>query len=308
MIVNQQALRGIFTGFKTLFNKAFNETKSQWEKVATFVPSTTREESYKWLGKLPRMREWIGDREIQNLQAADYTIKNKDFELTIGVDRNDIEDDSIGLYNPIVQDMGQSTAAHPDELVFGLLMAGFKEKCYDKKPFFSDQHQSGKLTFSNKGKKKLSPSTYAAARTNMMSLLDDGGKSLNLVPNLLVVSPANEQMGRKILLADQIDGTTNTLKDTAELLVVPELASLPDAWYLLCTNKALKPLIYQERKKPNFVSLDQENDENTFMRKQFLYGVDGRSNAGYGFWQMAYGSTGEEAEVVPDPPEENPTP
>ncbi|CAH8721335.1 Mu-like prophage major head subunit gpT family protein [Paenibacillus melissococcoides] len=51
-----------------------------------------------------------------------------------------------------------------------------------------------------------------------MSLVDDGGKSLKLVPNLLVVSPANEEMGRKILYADQIDGTTNTFKSTAESL------------------------------------------------------------------------------------------
>ncbi|WP_315974063.1 hypothetical protein [Paenibacillus melissococcoides] len=29
----------------------------------------------------------------------------------------------------------------------------------------------------------------------MMSLVDDGGKSLKLVPNLLVVSPANEEIG-----------------------------------------------------------------------------------------------------------------
>ncbi len=30
---------------------------------------------------------------------------------------------------------------------------------------------------------------------------------------------------------------------------------------------------------------------NVFMNNQFIYGADGRSNAGYGFWQMAYGST-----------------
>ncbi|CAH8720526.1 Mu-like prophage major head subunit gpT family protein [Paenibacillus melissococcoides] len=146
-----------------MYTKAFEETKTQWEQVATKVPSTTGEENYKWLGKMPRMREWVGDREIQNLQASDYTIKNKDYELTVGVDRNDIEDDTIGLYNPIVQDMGQSAAAHPDELVFGLLLKGFKEKCYDKQPFFSDKHKIGEKVFSNKGTKKLSVRSYAAA-------------------------------------------------------------------------------------------------------------------------------------------------
>ncbi|CAH8720532.1 Mu-like prophage major head subunit gpT family protein [Paenibacillus melissococcoides] len=48
---------------------------------------------------------------------------------------------------------------------------------------------------------------------------------------------------------------------------------------MLCTTKPLKPLIYQERKAARFVAMDRDTDENVFMRKQFLYGVDGRSNA-----------------------------
>lgn len=294
MIINQQALRGIYTSFKVIFQKAFDQSKTQWEKVATFVPSTTREENYKWLGKIPRLREWIGDREVQNLEAADYTVKNKDYELTVGVDRNDIEDDSIGIYSPIVEETAQSAALLPDDLVFGLLKDGFNQPCYDKKNFFAADHKVGKKTVSNKGAKKLSPESYSAARTTMMSLTDDKDKPLKLVPNLLVVSPANEAMGRKILLADQIDGTTNTLKGTAELLVVPELAGADDAWYLLCTSRPIKPLIFQQRKAPKFVSLTDDADANVFMKKQYLYGVDARANAGYGFWQMAYGSTGAE--------------
>lgn len=62
------------------------------------------------------------------------------------------------------------------------------------------------------------------------------------------------------------------------------------AWFLLDTSRALRPFIYQERRPFNFVSKDAPNDDNVFMRKQYLYGVDGRSNAGYGLWQLAYGS------------------
>ena len=82
--------------------------------------------------------------------------------------------------------------------------------------------------------------------------------------------------------ADQIDGTTNVLKGTAKLHVEPALAEHPEYWFLLCTNRFLKPFIYQLRKKIKFTSLTRDTDE-----------ADGRSNAGYGFWQMAYGSTGE---------------
>ena len=94
------------------------------------------------------------------------------------------------------------------------------------------------------------------------------------------------------LEADQIEGTTNVLKGTAELLVVTELADQPDYWFLLATQKALKPIIYQKRKPIKLTSKTNDNDDNVFMKDQFLWGADGRSNAGYGFWQMAYGSTG----------------
>ena len=40
------------------------------------------------------------------------------------------------------------------------------------------------------------------------------------------------------------------------------------------------------------MSKTQETDENVFMKKQFLYGADSRGNAGFGFWQMAFGSDG----------------
>ena len=156
MIITPQALRGIYTAFNTVFNKAFEGQHPTYEKVATVVPSTSESETYAWLGDIPGMREWIGEREIQNLSGSAYTIKNKDFELTVGVDRNAVEDDKIGLYNPSIQMLGESAALHPDELVYGLLANGFTEKCYDGKAFFATDHPVGKDKASNKGTAKLS--------------------------------------------------------------------------------------------------------------------------------------------------------
>lgn len=65
-------------------------------------------------------------------------------------------------------------------------------------------------------------------------------------------------------------------------------ASTP--WYLLDTTRALKPLIWQKRKDYAFVAMTKDDDEATFMRKEYRYGVDARCNAGFGFWQMASAS------------------
>jgi len=292
MIINSQNLRGIFTGFNVLFNKALTEVEPLYNNVATVTTSTTDTETYAWLGDIPGMREWVGDREIQNLSGSDYSIKNKPFELTVGVPREVVEDDKLGLYNTSVQMLGQSAAVHPDELIFALLASGFTSKCYDGETFFADGHKVGKKTTSNKGTDKLSLEAYIAARSAMMSQTNSKGRALAIVPDLLVVPPALEAAARDILVADYINGTRNTMQGTAKLLVVPQLAGKDTAWYLLATSRPVKPLIFQERTKPQFVSMTAETDENVFYAKKFVYGVDYRGNAGFGFWQMAYGSDG----------------
>ena len=296
MIVNSVALQSIFKGFKTLFNEAFAGAKPSYEKVATVVPSTAKSEEYGWLGAFPRLRKWVGDRVINSLAAHGYTIKNESWEATVEVDRDDIEDDAYGVYTPMIKELGRSAATHPDEIVFGLLGKGFTETCYDGQYFFDTDHkdEEGPVQ-SNKGTKALSAESYSAARAQMMGLLDAKSTPLGIVPTLLVVPPQLEETARKILFADIIANNTNVLKNTAELLVVPWLAKNPTAWFLFDNSRAIKPLIFQQRKKPEFVSMDSVTDANVFMKKQYLYGADCRDNAGFGLWQLAYGSTGETA-------------
>lgn len=61
-------------------------------------------------------------------------------------------------------------------------------------------------------------------------------------------------------------------------------------WVLMDTSRPLKPIIFQRRQDYQLVSMTDPNDEGVFSRREYRYGVDGRCNVGYGFWQMAYGS------------------
>lgn len=297
MIINQVNLRTLFIGYNVSFTKAFEDTEPQYPRVAMVIPSTTKEMTYAWLGQMPRMREWIGGREIQNLMAHTYTIQNKDFELTVKVPVNDIADDTFGIYTPIFGEMGLSAKTHPDELIFDLLGRGFELHGYDKVPFFSTNHplnDKKKVVQSNLGTKKLTAISYNQARSQMMQIKGEHGKSLKIMPDLLVVSPQNEAIAKEILFADLIAGSSNINKGTCELLVVPELADYPEQWYLLCTKRFVKPLIFQEREKPKLICKNKETDDNVFFDDTVLYGIKGRYNVGYGLWQLAYGSTGED--------------
>ena len=225
MEINNANLRALYVAFNAAFKAGLGQAASQYLQIATVVPSTTGSEEYGWLGQLPGLREWIGDRVVHAIGTHGYTVKNKPFELTVGVPRTAIEDDNYGVYAPLMTEMGRAADAHPDELVFRLLKNGRTELCFDGQPFFSASHK----VLNEKGKE-----------VNVSNLSDDGG-------------------------------------------------ALP-SWYLLETRRVLKPLIFQNRKSPNFVAKTAETDENVFQAGQFVYGVDARRNAGFGFWQLAHAS------------------
>ena len=140
LIVNQANIRAVFQGFKVVFDQAFKGTTPTWDKVAMLQPSTGSEEVYPWLGATTRFREWLGDRVIQNLKTYDWTVKNKSFENTVGVGRDQIEDDKYGVFSPLMAQMGQDAAEHPDQLVYALFAAGFTTLCYDGQYFFDTDH------------------------------------------------------------------------------------------------------------------------------------------------------------------------
>lgn len=223
MLVNAGTLRTLGIGFNTSFQRGLGRAPSQRDLIATTIMSATGQNEYAWLGKFPRMREWIGDRVINQMAASKYAIANKDYEGTIEVDRNDIEDDNIGIYAPLFEELGMGAETHPDELAFALLKAGFATNCYDGQYFFDTDHP----------------------------VLDENGA---------VISVANT------------DGGAGT------------------PWFLIDDTRPLKPVIFQLRKKAQLVAKDKLDDDNVFMRKKFLYGIDGRYNVGFSFWQFAWGS------------------
>lgn len=151
LIINRDSLNAMYNGFKTAYNQAFAGVTPMWSKVATLVPSTNKVENYGWLGQFPKLREWIGDRQVKGIAASGYQITNKPYEASIGVPRDDIEDDSYGVLTPLFSSMGYAAAVHPDELVFPLLAAGFATLCYDGQYFFDTDHPVGAGTFSNSG-------------------------------------------------------------------------------------------------------------------------------------------------------------
>lgn len=139
-IVTPALIQSLFTAWKGDFKKGVENADTQWRKIATEIPSTTKSNTYGWLGKFPKFREWIGDRVINSMKAHGYTVTNKTFESTVGVSRDDIEDDEVGIYGAVFEEMGNEAEAHPDDLVFNLLASATTTLCYDGQNFLDTDH------------------------------------------------------------------------------------------------------------------------------------------------------------------------
>lgn len=139
-IITPALITSLRTGFSKAFQDALAATPTDWEKVATRVPSSSTSNTYGWLNQYPALREWVGARVVKDMAAQAYQVQNKLYEGTVGVARTDIEDDNVGVYTPLFAEMGRAAKSHADQLVFSLLAAGETTTCYDGQNFFDTDH------------------------------------------------------------------------------------------------------------------------------------------------------------------------
>ena len=298
LVMNASTLVALQKNFRALYNQAYEAATPAWPKVAMEAPSTGAEENYQWLGDVPGMKEWLDEKTLEKLMGFQYTIRNKDWESTITVDRNDIEDDRLGIYRPKILELGGEARRHPDELVCTIRKAGDSSLCYDGQYFYDTDHVIGKSgTLSNKltGTGTTVAQIRAdaiAARAALRKFKNEFGKPFvrktGALELLATIPPDLE--GQFEDLNNPGPGST-VAKFNLPYAVDPYLADTND-WYMDYVGGFVKPFVFQNRKNPDFVQLDNPNTtEMVFMRKKLAFGVEARYNVGYGLWQYSIKTT-----------------
>lgn len=252
-------ITALMTGYRGDFQAGMAMAPSQYQKIAMTVPSTSKSNTYGWLGQFPQFREWIGSRAIEKMKAYGYSIVNKTFEGTVAISRDDFEDDNLGIYSPLFQEMGRAAAAQPDELVFAALRDGVKTACYDGQNFFDTEHP----VYLKVGGTGDNPSDSS----------DSNPKVLNRVSNKFIAKISGDNCG-------VVNYSKSATDSNGEYYKGP-------AWYLLDCSRAVKPLIYQDRRKAELVAQTKVDEGRAFTDNEFVFGASARRNVGYGFWQMA---------------------
>ena len=142
MDITASALQALGQGFNASFLQGLQSVQQQYQLVCMTTTSKTAYENYGWLKMIPGMREWIGERVLNNLVANDYQVFNKHYEHTISVSKTDIQDDILGLYSNMFQIQGTIAAEHPDVLTWQVLQQGTSTVCMDGNYFFDIDHLS----------------------------------------------------------------------------------------------------------------------------------------------------------------------
>ena len=305
MLVNGSAIRAVFTGLSTQFHNALQAVPTEYLDTTMTVPSSGAGVDYAWLSRFPKMRQWVGDKHIKQLKLGNYYVKNLDWETTIAVDRNDIEDDQLGIYNAQAQMAGQSAGELYGDIITDLKNNAFTGLGMDGVAYYSDSHvltnaDGVSATYDNKLTAALSAASlaavtasYGAARIAVMGFKDEEGQPLGLIPDLLEVPPALEAVALIIANADKLaDDSPNPYRGTCRVKVNPRLTS-STAWMLHVSNRgAIKPFVLQTRKAPTFVSQTSMENDDVFNRREYKFGAEARAAGAYGFWQLSVGSTG----------------
>jgi phage major head subunit gpT-like protein len=290
MLLTTANLEALRTSFSLAYQGAYDTTPTWYDKLATSIPSSSKSNTYGWVEKIGNLREWLGPRVALNLTSHEYIIKNKAFEMTVEVDRDDIEDDNLGLYTGMIMpELGEATRKHPDRLIADLLADN--PDAYDGTAFFATTgHSLGTHAYANSYNLALSADNFNTVWATMASIVGEDGRPLGLQGNLLVVPPQLKKAALEIMNATMtahVFGSNtaaaaadNVLKGWAEVLVIPELASNPNRWYVLDSSRRIRPFVYQERRAPQFVARDRPDDPRVFEMRKFTYGVDKRCNVG----------------------------
>lgn len=292
MVINRANMDALFNTYNTAFSAAqqaaaVRATPNAFmiSDVAIMISSTGAATVHAWLEQIKAMREWIDERVINNIKLGKLTVINRDFENTVAVDRNDIEDDQYGQFAPLIGAMGADADGLWDRL--GIEALTINGNWADGNAFFCSDRIIGDSTITNAVTTALSLAAVEAGLVAMQSYTLYGGEPADVSSEYLVVGPSLEATAKAFCEALIVANTAGTAGisnvSPAMMLKVRVSRRLVGThaakWYITGRKGGIPAIAVQKRKLPTLTRMDKNDDENVFMSKKFLYGTDARGES-----------------------------
>ena len=296
MNITASNLDAIFKAFQTKFNEAQKAAQTRAfpndlipaDIAIDFIGGGSATQ-HSWLEQLHGIHEWIGERVLNNAKLGKLTVVNRDFENTVKVSRNEIEDDQYGVYSPLIAMMGSDAENLWKKLAIEALIGN--GDWADGNPFFCSGRVLGKSTFTNAVTTALTKAAVEAAIAAMRGWTLYGGEPGEVRPDVLLVGPSLEATAKQICEADLVSDGATTVSNVSPAKVLKVRVSQAlignhaNEWYVLGDKNGVKAVGIQKRKLPELTRMDSPTDQNVFMTNDFLYGVHAR---GEGFLTLPF--------------------
>jgi phage major head subunit gpT-like protein len=151
MKITNAVLEALRVTLDTSFQDGLGRAPNVLDGLYTPIKSTTSKNTYGFLGAFPIMREWTGPKRVKSLDEFEYDVKNKPYESTIAIKRDDIEDDNIGLAPIAAEGMGEEASYWRERELIRLIKVSTSTLCYDGQYFFDTDHPVAGAAVSNMG-------------------------------------------------------------------------------------------------------------------------------------------------------------
>lgn len=130
----------VFKTLSTRFAKKFDTTPINWDLIATRENIPALEVDYGWLGDMPTLRKWDGERQFKEVKTYSYKILAETYESTLKVKIDDLKFGKIDKYGLQVDVMAAEARNAINRMVWKKLLTGFTDVGFDGVPFFADNH------------------------------------------------------------------------------------------------------------------------------------------------------------------------
>jgi phage major head subunit gpT-like protein len=318
----------------TYIGEVYEETNADigilYEEFMTTMPSSSSQNIYAWTQMIPKPRLWAGPRVVVEPSALTYTLVNRPWELTVGIDRFMLDDDQFGVYYRMLIDQARQLRRLPDYWGRDLLEAtgvyasgqpGSPQNGLDGTPFFGtahvvDPYNPNTTTYCNDftgGGQSIAGGVPGGSGSNitvggtfgvtafatlyeyMLRELGEDLEPLGVVPNKLMVPVTLKTEAELVLkssffappafatINNQVGAADNPfLRFGVQLMVNPYLTS-GTKWYLMDTQRTIKPMIWQLREASTIIPRVNMQDPVSFDTHRYLWGGEGRGTPGWGY-------------------------
>lgn len=273
-----------------------NAGRMPWPRIASVHTMRQKAVDMVDLGATPMPTQNLGGITAQDFIEKTQTVKPSDWDLTVWISYNAVQDDQVGDLLRRCRAAGRNFQRHINKRVFQVLNAGDGQTyapCYDAQDFFDSDHVDKGAAYQtsqdNENTLDLTIDNFETVWQAGQAFVDDQGEYTEFAYDLLVCHPNQYREAYQIAMNEWAYDTANRELNPFRSVVTSPIITSPyldsTAWYLAASSEDVKPLIVAMREEPALQ--DSWFDPKAADGGRYYFKFYARYEVYYGDWRLA---------------------